>query len=109
MLSRLIILLLAAAIAHGYRFRQKRVSDQRLAELETLVALSNMKGNIKTIPYGYGSVDPIKAGRKRRSSSGALIDRLLQSIAHEDDDSIGQERPVIQWPPYFWAANDQPE
>uniref|UniRef100_A0A1Y1MC53 Uncharacterized protein n=1 Tax=Photinus pyralis TaxID=7054 RepID=A0A1Y1MC53_PHOPY len=38
--------------------RLKRVSDQRLAELETLVALSKMSGKLVTVPLGLGKVDP---------------------------------------------------
>lgn len=40
--------------------RQKRISDQRVAELETLIALSKMKNKMVTIPVGFGRVDPIK-------------------------------------------------
>ncbi|XP_047005186.1 uncharacterized protein LOC124625784 [Schistocerca americana] len=42
--------------------RWKRLSDQRLAELETLVALEAMG---HTVPVGAGVVDPRAVGRKR--------------------------------------------
>jgi hypothetical protein len=39
--------------------RIKRVSDQRLAELETLIALSKMRGKLVTVPIGFGKIgDP---------------------------------------------------
>jgi len=37
--------------------RQKRVSDQRLADLETKIRLA---GQIFHVPVGYGQVDPKK-------------------------------------------------
>jgi hypothetical protein len=40
--------------------RQKRVSDQRLAELETYMALRRMAGKLVTVPLGFGQVDPAK-------------------------------------------------
>lgn len=40
--------------------RQKRVSDQRLAELETYMALRKMAGKLVTVPLGFGQVDPAK-------------------------------------------------
>ena len=40
--------------------RKKRVSDQRLAELETLMALARLKGKLVTVPIGFGRVDPAK-------------------------------------------------
>lgn len=43
-------------------YREKRISDQRLAELEILHALTEMKGKYVTIPVGFGrtDLDPIK-------------------------------------------------
>lgn len=38
----------------------KRVSDQRLAELETLLALSKMSGKLVTVPLAFGKIDPAK-------------------------------------------------
>lgn len=40
--------------------RQKRVSDQRLAELETLLALEKIRGQLVTVPVAFGRVDPAK-------------------------------------------------
>jgi hypothetical protein len=40
--------------------RQKRVSDQILADLETKMALSKWAGQILHVPVGLGQVDPKK-------------------------------------------------
>ncbi|KAF5287337.1 hypothetical protein FQA39_LY15940 [Lamprigera yunnana] len=69
--------------------RLKRVSDQRLAELETLVALSKMSGKLVTVPLGLGKVDPRLIGRKRRSQS-RLLDELFNRSA-EDEDNVEYE------------------
>ena len=44
------------------RSRQKRVSDQRLAELETLLALARLKGRMSgsRSSYGFLRIDPAK-------------------------------------------------
>ncbi|KAF2882284.1 hypothetical protein ILUMI_23904 [Ignelater luminosus] len=63
--------------------RVKRVSDQRLAELETLVALSKMSGKLVTVPLGLGKVDPKYIGRKRRSES-RILDTLFNHSSEED-------------------------
>ncbi|KAK9508194.1 hypothetical protein O3M35_007911 [Rhynocoris fuscipes] len=111
-----VLLLVSCFVAQGFRFRQKRVSDQRLAELETLVALSHLKGHLKPVRYGYGSVNPLKLGRKRRSTTTSLLlDKLLDQIEEKrenfDDDNIiddddpddGDGPSIIQWPPYIWS------
>ncbi|XP_017779900.1 PREDICTED: uncharacterized protein LOC108565117 [Nicrophorus vespilloides] len=64
--------------------RVKRVSDQRLAELETLVALSKMSGKLVTVPLGYGKFDPKIIGRKRRSQTSLLLDKLFSTSADEN-------------------------
>ncbi|XP_037794582.1 uncharacterized protein LOC119589965 [Penaeus monodon] len=50
--------------------RQKRVSDQRLAELETLLALAKMKNRkYVTLPVGFGLIDVQQIGRRKRAAS----------------------------------------
>ncbi|XP_073972811.1 uncharacterized protein [Rhodnius prolixus] len=112
----IVLLLVTCYAVHGFRYssRQKRVSDQRLAELETLVALSHLKAHLKPFRYGYGSVDPLKVGRKRRSATNSLLlDKLLEQIEEkrenyledelEDDrDEDSDEPTIVQWPPYYW-------
>ncbi|KAI4500977.1 hypothetical protein M0802_003780 [Mischocyttarus mexicanus] len=69
--------------------RRKRVSDQRLAELETLLGLSTkMKGKVITIPVAYGVLDPAKVGRKRRSSSDDSFNKLREILQIDGQDSI---------------------
>ncbi|KAL0280795.1 UNVERIFIED_CONTAM: hypothetical protein PYX00_001986 [Menopon gallinae] len=64
--------------------RQKRISDQRLAELETLIALSKMKSKMVTIPVGFGRVDPLKIGRRKRSLD-LLLKTLLSDLSSQED------------------------
>lgn len=61
----ILLVVLLAETAHARPFtwhseahlsRQKRLSDQRLAELETLLALQNVKGVV--VPVGFGKVNP---------------------------------------------------
>lgn len=40
--------------------RQRRVSDQRLAEIETLLGLANVRGKVVTVPVAFGVLDPDK-------------------------------------------------
>lgn len=40
--------------------RHKRVSDQRMAQWDTLLALARMKGKYVTVPVAFGRVDPTK-------------------------------------------------
>ena len=40
--------------------RQRRVSDQRLAEIETLLGLLKMKGKLVKVPIAFGLLDPKK-------------------------------------------------
>ncbi|GLH12457.1 MraZ protein [Gryllus bimaculatus] len=91
----LALFLLAPASAAPHR--QKRVSDQRLAELETRVALNRLKGIVVTVPVGFGKVDPDKLGRRRRSEDDRL--ELMGGAggagdAMEGDDGEGEEAAV---------------
>ncbi|XP_046743634.1 uncharacterized protein LOC124409817 isoform X2 [Diprion similis] len=76
--------------------RQKRVSDQRLAELETLLALSKLRGQLVTVPVAFGQVDPNKIGRRRRSMESGLqrLQRLLQEAAEQDSLSLHDALPI---------------
>ncbi|KAK9681221.1 hypothetical protein QE152_g38489 [Popillia japonica] len=65
--------------------RIKRVSDQRLAELETQLGLQEMKGQLVTVPLAFGIRKPHEIGRKRRSES-RLLDLLLN---RSSEDNIG--------------------
>ncbi|XP_037069750.1 uncharacterized protein LOC119091206 [Pollicipes pollicipes] len=49
-------------------YRTKRVSDQRLAELETLLVLAKINREMQlNMPLGYGVADPSKLGRRKRT------------------------------------------
>ncbi|XP_018057537.1 PREDICTED: uncharacterized protein LOC108693224 [Atta colombica] len=78
--------------------RQKRLSDQRLAELETLLALQNVKGIV--VPVGFGKVNPAKLGRKRRSISEDNLRKLQHFLllitqgSESTVDQSDQNRPL---------------
>ncbi|XP_043233440.1 uncharacterized protein LOC122387373 [Amphibalanus amphitrite] len=55
--------------AAGRPYRVKRVSDQRLAELETLLVLAKINREMQmNMPLGYGTADPFKLGRRKRTA-----------------------------------------
>ncbi|XP_053994521.1 uncharacterized protein LOC128884880 [Hylaeus volcanicus] len=75
--------------------RQKRVSDQRLAEIETLLNLKNVMGKLTTIPVGFGVVDPAKVGRRRRSSTNnrfQTLQRIMRMIANNPEMFVDEEK-----------------
>ncbi|KAK2588196.1 hypothetical protein KPH14_004235 [Odynerus spinipes] len=78
----------AQARPSGIISRRKRVSDQRLAELETLLGLSKIKGIVITVPVAFGVVDPAKIGRKRRSTSDDSSNKLREILQIDGRDSI---------------------
>lgn len=73
--------------------RDKRASsDQRVAELQALIALSRGSGLV-----GHGHIDPFMAGKRKRAELlsalnptekdrllGTLIERILAAQANED-------------------------
>ncbi|XP_043280907.1 uncharacterized protein [Venturia canescens] len=105
-----VIVLVAAVMPHstharpsGLVSRQKRVSDQRVAELETLLALARMRGKLVTVPVGFGRVDPARIGRKRRSSEDSGLEklqRLLEAVERQSE-SISSEESAEKLA-YFW-------
>ncbi|XP_066998509.2 uncharacterized protein [Anabrus simplex] len=77
LLALFVLLALLAPISHAAPYsRQKRVSDQRLAELETMLALNRLKGRLVTVPVGFGKVDPNYLGRRRRSDDSMAAETL---------------------------------
>lgn len=81
------VALLTFPQTHGRPYRQKRVSDQRLAELETIMALRKMAGKLVTVPLGFGQVDPNKIGRRRRRSLEVLLQELRNQSTQDDPDA----------------------
>ncbi|XP_063865497.1 uncharacterized protein LOC135103359 [Scylla paramamosain] len=65
--------------------RQKRVSDQRLAELETLLALAKMNNRkYVTLPVGFGLIDVKQIGRRKRSPALDADQDFLQQVDEYD-------------------------
>lgn len=86
-LSVVAVVALLVPQTHGRPYRQKRVSDQRLAELETYMALRKMAGKLVTVPLGFGQVDPAKIGRRRRRSLEVLLQELRSPSTLGDPDA----------------------
>ncbi|XP_011645009.1 uncharacterized protein LOC105432086 [Pogonomyrmex barbatus] len=87
--------------------RQKRLSDQRLAELETLLALENVKGIV--VPVGFGKVNPAVLGRKRRSISEdnfRKLQHLLLLIAQDAESTADQPDQIRPLP---WKEDSREE
>ncbi|XP_032686135.1 uncharacterized protein LOC116851140 [Odontomachus brunneus] len=85
--------------------RQKRLSDQRLAELETLLALQRLKGIV--VPVGYGKVDPALLGRRRRSipeDDLRELQRLLLIVSQNAESTAEQSD---QFRPLPWKEDLQ--
>lgn len=106
----LVVLLSEAAYARPADWllsRQKRLSDQRLAELETLLALQNVKGVV--IPVGFGKVNPAIAGRKRRSVSENNLRKLqhLLLLIAQDAESTADQSDQIR--PLPWKEDPREE
>ncbi|XP_034946047.1 uncharacterized protein [Chelonus insularis] len=87
----------------GFLSRRKRVSDQRLAELETLLALAKMRGKLVTVPLGFDRVDPAKIGRRRRSSTEYDLQKLQRFLqaAVRDSEYASEENDEIITPSWL--------
>ncbi|XP_047097598.1 uncharacterized protein LOC124711520 [Schistocerca piceifrons] len=96
-MSRIVFSLLLAAVLAAVavsdgsampadNHRVKRMSDHRVAELQTLLSMGKMGGKVVTHKVGYGQVDPMKVGRRRRSDPRMLsrLQQLLLSAAAGD-------------------------
>jgi len=80
----------------------KRVSDQRLAELETILEMMSASPNRKFGgQVGFGLIDPYAIGRRKRagvtSPSRMRIDRLLPSTAYGQPSSISAQFDADLW------------
>ncbi|XP_044739783.1 uncharacterized protein LOC123301116 [Chrysoperla carnea] len=67
-----VLLLINLQHIHAKPYRVKRVSDQTLAELETLFGLDSLKGRVVNLPVSFGRIDPHKIGRKRDLPFGVI-------------------------------------
>ncbi|KAJ1520579.1 hypothetical protein ONE63_003691 [Megalurothrips usitatus] len=85
----LVVVLAAPAVLGRPPHRQKRVSDQRLGELEALIALQKLRGKLVTVPVGFGRINPNEYGRKRRSAPSSneatILERILEAQQAQDD------------------------
>ncbi|XP_076162892.1 uncharacterized protein LOC143144412 [Ptiloglossa arizonensis] len=75
--------------------RQRRVSDQRLAEIETLMGLENVRGKVVTVPVAFGVLDPDKIGRRRRSATNNRLEtlqRIVRILANNPDMFVAEEK-----------------
>ncbi|XP_023229377.1 uncharacterized protein [Centruroides vittatus] len=74
----LFILTITFSMPH-YSFRDKRsgISDQRLAELETLINLAKQKNRGRP-PIAFGVIDPLKVGKRKRSNDVTEMDDLRE-------------------------------
>nr|CAD7573192.1 unnamed protein product [Timema californicum] len=84
----LVVALLFSQHVHGRPYRRKRTSDQRLAEIQTYLALSKMKGEIKNVPVAFGIVDLNHIGRRRRSLKHSLKDLMNSSRQESIADDV---------------------
>ncbi|GAB6023681.1 hypothetical protein CHUAL_008443 [Chamberlinius hualienensis] len=53
--------------AKPLRSKRSGISDQRVAELETIIALTNMRNRLRNSQVAYGLIDPEKIGKRKRS------------------------------------------
>ncbi|XP_076642653.1 uncharacterized protein LOC143353317 [Halictus rubicundus] len=90
--------------------RQRRVSDQRLAEIETLLGLENVRGKVVTVPVAFGVLDPDKIGRRRRSATNnrlEMLQRIMRIVANNPD--MLDEEKLLSFPMKIkepWRGND---
>ncbi|BES94899.1 Hypothetical protein NTJ_07708 [Nesidiocoris tenuis] len=91
-LRPMIVVLLATLYltASASAYRQKRLSDTRLAELETQMSLKKLRDEQRMQKPGFGLRDPHQIGRKRRAPNSLMDVRRL------DGDS--RERPLAWYP-----------
>ncbi|XP_076663585.1 uncharacterized protein LOC143366402 [Andrena cerasifolii] len=80
--------------------RQRRVSDQRLAEIETLMGLENVRGKVVKVPVAFGVLDPDKIGRRRRSATNSrlqTLQRIIRLVAN-NPDVLDDEETILSLP-----------
>ncbi|XP_031827535.1 uncharacterized protein LOC116424796 [Nomia melanderi] len=89
--------------------RQRRVSDQRLAEIETLLGLENVRGKVVTVPVAFGVLDPDKIGRRRRSATNNRLEtlqRIMRIVANNPDMLDEKILPLPLKIKESWRGND---
>ncbi|KAG6797393.1 hypothetical protein HZU73_07213 [Apis mellifera caucasica] len=73
--------------------RQKRISDQMLAEADTRSGLSNVKGMVKTVPVGFGVFNLEQIGRRRRSTINNKLETLkrIMQIINDNPELLDED------------------
>ena len=90
---------MSAGISRTTKERHKRLSDQRRAELETLMALSKMTGKLVNVIRGGRQLQPTKTEREKRSVFDMNVKnlqrlfRLSQKLGYKGNAAF----PVISW------------
>ncbi|XP_054164753.1 uncharacterized protein LOC128962406 [Oppia nitens] len=88
------VVLLNKAMAKPVKDENKRekrsgISDQRLAELETLLELKRLRENLRTrTPVAYGLIDPAKIGRRRKRDHYFQTNNFDKLLARDKDSSV---------------------
>ncbi|CAK9798230.1 hypothetical protein ANTPLA_LOCUS1482 [Anthophora plagiata] len=103
----LVVCVLAVALMPGTSYarpppllsRQRRVSDQRLAEIETLLGLQNVRGRVVTVPVAFGMLDPDKIGRRRRSATNNRLETLQRVMKMMvNNPELADEEKILSLP-----------
>lgn len=106
LLLLLVSFTLSSPTPNNSRSRSKKhVSDQRIAELQALLALANSLQS-QSDYYGHGHVDPFAAGRRRRSAD-FVSNRRSQiggrlSRSPDNVETLRNRLKTIQWLCHAW-------
>ncbi|XP_076040282.1 uncharacterized protein LOC143024857 isoform X2 [Oratosquilla oratoria] len=93
----------AARFQHNsWAARAKRVSDQRLAELETLLYLHKLHQQRNNVPVAFGLVDINKIGRRRREAPPSSeeapltgLDVMAANGGHPNQEEEEEEHSTV--------------
>nr|CAD7392726.1 unnamed protein product [Timema cristinae] len=92
----LVVALLFSQHAHGRPYRRKRTSDQRLAEIQTYLALSKMKGEIKNAPVAFGIVDLNHIGTVALPRQYRQLSQLFAPFEQDNSGTVALPRQYRQ-------------
>ncbi|XP_049839466.1 uncharacterized protein LOC126284518 [Schistocerca gregaria] len=103
-----VLLLLVAATRASHR--RRTLSDQRLAELQTMVAMEAMGGKVKDVPVGHGLVNVQKVGKRQSDqrlaqlqtmaalqAMGGSVRRVPVGYGAVDARKVGRKRAPWSW------------
>ncbi|XP_049768179.1 uncharacterized protein LOC126101573 [Schistocerca cancellata] len=105
-----LLLLLLLAAASRASARRRTLSDQRLAELQTRLAMEAMGGKLKDVRVGHGVVDVQKVGKRQSDQrlaelqTMAALEAMGGSVKHVpvgygavDVRKVGRKRAPWSW------------